>query len=68
MRHETCLVMRKQLITGALLLCAVVAFALTCSSDHDDTAPSEPNLLHPNSTGPDEQGESGSLIEPKEQP
>lgn len=60
--------MRRKIITGALLLLLSLAFALTCGSNHDDTAPSEPNLLHPNATGPDEQGESGSLIEPKEQP
>lgn len=57
--------MRSQLVPGALLVFVALTFALTCDSDRDDSAPSDPNELHPNSTSPDEQGESGSLIEPE---
>jgi hypothetical protein len=55
--------MRPKIIIGVILLVALFAFALTCESHHDDSAPSEPNDLHPNATSPDEQGESGSLLE-----
>lgn len=55
--------MRTKLITGALLFVVALAFALTCDPERDETAPSASPAMDPNATSPDEQGESGSLIE-----
>lgn len=57
--------MRFRWLTGALLLLVALTFAVTCDPSPDDSAPGDPNELHPNTTSPDEQGESGSLIEPE---
>ena len=52
-------------VTLILLLIAagLLGAGYFAAGSETDTAPGEPNPLHPNSTSPDEQGESGSLIE-----
>jgi hypothetical protein len=50
------------LVTTAALGLVLLTY---CASKDDDpqNAPGTPDSLHPNTTSPDEQGESGSLIE-----
>jgi len=60
--------MNSRLLLGVVVVCTLLVLLLMygAHSDKNQTKTAAPGTTDPNSESPDEQGESGSLIEPSQ--